>query len=93
LSKKPHGKRIEIVIGGVNGDHGEIFSEKILFSRRKNLHFADFTAGIQRIQVKSGGEGKNPSGFLVGFADCHSSNQRFEVRHLGCGGRDTLPST
>jgi len=47
-------KKIEIVIGGVNGDHGEIFSEKILFSRRKNLHFADFTTGIQRIQVKSG---------------------------------------
>jgi len=47
-------KRIEIVVGGVYGDHVEIFSKKILFSRRKNLHLADFTTGIQRIQVKSG---------------------------------------
>jgi len=33
------------VIGGVNGDHGEIFSKKISFSRRKNLYLADFAPG------------------------------------------------
>ena len=54
VCQKTYEKRIEIVVGGVYGDHGEIFSKKIEFSRRKNLHLADFTAGIQRIQVKSG---------------------------------------
>ena len=47
----------EIVLGGVNGKHAGIFSKKISFSGRKNPYFADFTAGIQRIQVKSGGGG------------------------------------
>jgi len=46
------------VVGGMHADHGEIFSKKISFSRRKNLYFADFTTGIQRIQVKSGGKAR-----------------------------------
>jgi len=56
--------KIEIVIGGVYGDHGEIFSKKISFSRRKNLYLADFTTGIQRIQVKSGEGGSGGRGTL-----------------------------
>jgi len=57
LSKNLTQEGIEIVVGGMYADHGEIFSKKISFSRRKNLHLADFTTGIQRIQVKSGGGG------------------------------------
>jgi len=52
--KKQKQEGIEIVVGGVYGDHGEIFSKEISFPQRKNLYYADFTAGIQGIQVKSG---------------------------------------
>jgi len=72
LSKNLAKERIEIVVGGVHGDHGEIFSKKIIFSRRKNLYIADFTTGIQRIQVKSG-EGSSEGGIHPPSPDCEKS--------------------
>ena len=53
--KERNGIQTEIVLGGMYGKHGGIFPKKISFSRRKNPNLADFTTGIQRIQVKSEG--------------------------------------
>ena len=44
--KKRNGTEIEIVLGGVYGKHGGIFTKKILFSRRKNPNFANFAARV-----------------------------------------------
>ena len=40
---------------GVYVAHGAIFAKGNPISRSKNRYFADFTTGIRRIQVKSGG--------------------------------------
>ena len=55
MSKNLHRTACKIVRGGVYVAHGAIFEEGNPISRSKNRYLADFTTGIQRIQVKSGG--------------------------------------
>ena len=53
-SRGPKSSRASIVPGGVYGGDGAIFVAGNLISQSKNRFFADFAAGIRRIQAKSG---------------------------------------